>query len=479
MSIRPWVIVEAPDRRGLRRVVVGGRTVGSAWSLTQLRDMLGRHGYPKDMDLEDPASVCWRGGDSGEWPDRAGRRRTVLVLMAAGMFTSMVLNTVIGWPDATGALTFAQRMSGALIVLSGVVQCAALIAVFDYWLRRQYKISGAVVLVGVFIAFATDGILLLMWFDEKEYTPYLLVFMPLLGWSLWALWLLIREKAWQGTPRPRTFATGVVATTVLTGVSLAYSTMYQPAAAPTHFVLKAEFGAPQADHRHPFVHVPLKFYMKNDGGIPVYIINDNFTVYGRIAEYSGGDDRLKEWKKSLDEKHEEDAERYVNRMRFTKVSSGQFYRPGYSLDVGQEYTMERVFQIPVNSAFDTINVDLQITYMRKDRGKIDVNQFRRAHRSWDKGEGRYYCSPEKCGEELYYHGRVRHNNNLVNVTRGPRYVTAVWSPGETPMYSISSFHFAGGVSRAEERREVERYNVSTAYADMAVPVAQLLKAAGG
>ncbi|MEU7473463.1 Yip1 family protein [Streptomyces sp. NPDC044984] len=478
MSIRPWVIVEAPDHRGLRRVVVGGKTVGSAWSPAQLRDILGRLGYPEDMDLEDPASVYWRGGDSGEWPDRAGRRRTILVLMVAGMLASMVLNMVIGWPDALGALTFAQRITGSLIVLSAVVQGAAVIAMFDYWRRRQHRISGAVALLGVLIAFATDGLLLLIWFDEKEYTPYLLVFMPLLGWSLWALWLLVRERAWEGTPRPKTFAAGVVVTAVLTAVSLAYSTMYQPAAAPTHFVLKAEFGEPQADHRNPFVHVPLKFYMKNDGGIPVYIINNNFTVYGRVAEPSGGEDRLKEWRASLDEKHEEDAERYVNRLRFTKVSSGRLYHPGYSLDVGQEYSMERVVQIPVSAEFDTVNVDLQITYMRKDRGKIDVAQFRRAHRSWDKKEGRYYCRPEKCGEELYYHGRVRHNNNLVNVTRKPRYVTAVWSPGGTPMYSISSFHFEGSVESSEERRDVERYDVSTAYADTAVPVAELLRAVG-
>ncbi|GAB2878670.1 hypothetical protein GCM10027074_53630 [Streptomyces deserti] len=477
MSIRPWVIVEAPDSRGLRRVIVGSETVGSVWSLRQLRRMLGRLGYPEDMDMEDPASVCWRGGDSGTWPDRAGRRRAITVLMTAGMLASMAFNVVIGWPDALGALTFAQRISGALFVLSGVVQGAAAIAVLDHWGKRQGKSSGAVVLVGVLVALATDSLLLFMWVDEREYTPYLLVFMPLWCWSACALWLLVREKAWRGMPRPKTFAAGVVATALLTAMSLAYSTMYQPAAAPMHFILKAEFGTSRADPLRMHVHVPLKLYVKNAGGIPVYVIIDDYTVYGRIAEYSEGANRLEEWRRSLDEKRPEEAERYVDRLKLMKVSSGRLHRPGDWLDVGQEFAMERVVQIPTTTEFDTLDVVLQITYMRKDRGKLDVAQFRRMHRSWDKAEGRYYCAPKKCGEELYYHGRVRHNNNLVNVTRKPRYVTVIWSPREPPRYSISSFNFEGRVARSEERRDVDRYGAATAYVDSEVSVAELLRSA--
>src|SRR5262249_12818511 len=136
MSMRPWVVVEAPDGRGLRRVTVGGAAAGSAWSLRELHKLLDRLGQP-DVDVEDPASVCWRGGDSGTWPDRAWRRRATGVLMVLGLAASAVLNAVIGWPDASGALTFAQRITGALFVLSGLVQVAAAISVFDYWGRRQ------------------------------------------------------------------------------------------------------------------------------------------------------------------------------------------------------------------------------------------------------------------------------------------------------------------------------------------------------
>ncbi|MCT7356819.1 hypothetical protein N4P33_32455 [Streptomyces sp. 15-116A] len=477
MSIRPWVVVDPPDSRGLRRVVVGGEPVGTAWSLRELRRMLVRLGYPASMDLEDPAAVYWRGGGSTAWPDRPWRRRTVTLLMTAGLLASMVLNTLIGRPDALGALTFAQRVTGALFVVSGAVLGAAAVAALDHCGRRRHKNSGAVVLLGVLITLATGSLLLVMWFEETEFTPYVPAFTALWCWSLWALWLLVRERAWQGMPRPRTFAAGLAATALVSAVSLAYSTMYQPTAAPMHFVLKAEFGKSRLDRRNPYVHVPLKLYIKNDGRIPVHIINDDYSVYGRTAEYSDDADRLAEWRRSLDEGREVEAERYVDRLRFLPVSSGRFYPVGGSLDVGQEYATEHVFQIPKDPEFDTINIVLQITYMRKDRGKLDVSEFRRAHRSWDKREGRYYCRPEKCGEELYYHGRVRHNNNLVNVTREPRYVTAVWGPGQTPDYSVSTFHFEGPVARSEEKREEDRYGVSTRYIDTSVPVAALLEEA--
>ncbi|MEW2622302.1 hypothetical protein [Streptomyces sp. NPDC048106] len=478
MSIRPWVVVEAPDGRGLRRVTIGGETVGSAWSLRELRKTLDRLGYP-DVDVEDPASVCWRGGGSGTWPARAWRRRVTSVLMMLGLVASAVLNVMIGWPDASGALTFTQRITGALFVLSGLVQAAAAVSVIDYWGKRQARISGAIVLLGVLISLGTDSLLFLMWFEEREYTPYMLAFMPLLCWSLWALLLLVREKSWKGLPQPRKFAAGVFVSALLTALSLTYSTMYQPAVAPMRFQLKAEFGTARADRERPFVQVPLKLSVKNTGEVSVYIVINDFTVYGRTAKYSErGTLVTEQWKKSFETgETREEAELHVDQLEYTAISSGRFYEAGEVLGSGQEDARVHVFEIPRNVRYDLLHVDLQITYMRKDRGRIDVREFGKPHPSWIKGSP-YSCHPSLCGETLTYHGRVRHNNNLVNVTRKPRYVTAEWSPTRSPEYSISSsYDFKSGEAAggpAEETREVDRFGVSTVYASSEVSLAELL-----
>lgn len=406
-----------------------------------------------------------------------------MALMVAGLFASMVFNVVIGWPDASGALTFSQRITGVLFVLSGVVLGIAAIAALDYWGRRQFRASGAIVLLGTVIVLATDSLLLLLWLEEKEYTRYLLVYLPTFCWSVWALCILVRQKSWKGIPQPKKFAAGVVATALLTAVSLAYSTMYQPAAAPMHFTIEAEFGKAWEDKKLPFVHVPLTLHMKNTGGIPVYIINDIYTVRGRAALYSKGDeDLLEEWRESVGKQgaREGEAELYVDRLKYTTISSGRFYHSGDSLDVGQEYALERVFQLPKDVGYDTLSVALQISYMRKDRGRLDVEEFSSPHPSWNEGDPLYYCEPVICGGQLVYRGRVRHNNNLINVTRKPRHVTAVWSPEGRFISSISSlsYKFSGVGDYAEERRELERYGAARARSASEVSVAELLRSAG-
>ncbi|MGV9885836.1 hypothetical protein [Streptomyces sp. NPDC003395] len=474
MSMRPWVVVEPPDGRGLRRVTVGGAAVGSVWSLRGLRHLLDRLGYA-DTDLDDPTSVCWHGGDRNTWPDRSWRRRTTMTVMAAGLLASMVLNVVIGWPDAFGALTFAQRVTGALFVLSGAVQGAAALLAFDHGGRREIRSSGAIVLLGAVIALATDSLLILLWLEEKEYTPYLLAFMPLWCWSLWALVSLLREKAWKGVPHPKKFAAGVFATALLTGVSLAYSTLYQPAMAPMRLLLTADFGTARADPARPFMQVPLKLTVRNTGDVSVYVVINDFSVYGRTAAYSErGNESAEAWKESFRTKDDEgEAERHVDRLSYHRLSTGRFYTPGEVLEAGQEDVRQHVFQMPRDVPYDLLDVDMQVTYMRKDRGRIDVEHFSQPLQSWR--HPRFAC-PGRCrADTLTYYGRVRHNNNLINVTRKPLYVTAFWSPVDSPKYSVSSFHFTSrSIDKNSEKREVGKFGVATRYANAEVSVAELL-----
>ncbi|MEU3774703.1 hypothetical protein AB0F11_16150 [Streptomyces sp. NPDC032472] len=490
MGIEPWVVVEPPDRRGLRRITIQDKTVGSAWSLREFRKVLRRLGYPDDMDLDDRSRICWRGGDSGVWPDDRGlRRRVVIALMLLGLMGSLALHAVIGWADALGALTFAQRLVGVLFLLAGVVQAVALPAVVDYWGRRQVRYSGAVVLLGVLITVATTTLLLFLWLEEREFIVAVLLFLALWFWSLWALCILIRERVWRGIPHPRRFAAGVTFTALLTAVSLGYSSIYKPLVAPYHFVLRATFGTPQADADSPYIHVPLRLYAKNDGGIPVYIVVDDYTVWGISTEFSKSGKGLEKWRGT-----EEggwwtpEAEAFMEGVKPDVVASGQFQGPGSILDMGEEFSMERIVTLPKNTAYETLNATLQFTALRQDRGKID-DRFTDARMSWIAKEGKYYCPPDECGEHVIYHGRVRYNNNLVNITRKQRYVAAFWSPVEDPTVFISSFNFQKnkggksvygiykGLDQEEVRREADRYGLGYFSVESAVSVKGLLKQA--
>ncbi|MCX5195731.1 hypothetical protein OOK31_17785 [Streptomyces sp. NBC_00249] len=484
------MIVEPPDRRGLRRITIHDKTVGSAWSLLELREVLRRLGYPDDMDVDDRGCVHWRGGDSSVWPDDRGwRRRVVIAVMVVGLLGSLALHAVIGWADALGALTFAQRLVGVLFLLAGAVQGISVPAAVDYWGRQQVRLSGALVLLGVLMALATTSLLLFLWLQERELIPNVLAFLALWLWSLWALWTLIHEKVWRGIPHPRKFAAGVTFTALLTAISLGYSTIYQPIVAPWHFALKSEFGTPQTDADSPYIHVPLKLYAKNTGGIPVYLVVDDYTVSGSSAKFSASGQGMKEWKGNEEGGwYSTEAEIFVSKVEGEIIGSGQFQGPGTTLDAGEEFTMEKVITLPKGAKYETLNAILRFAVLRQDRGKLS-EEFNYPKLSWMKSEGRYYCPPKNCGEHVIHHGRVRYNNNLINMTRKPRYVAAFWSPEEEPDVFISSFNFKkkkktesiydiyGALDSKEVEREAERYGLSWVWVNSAVSVKGLLKQA--
>ncbi|QGV80869.1 hypothetical protein [Streptomyces ficellus] len=488
MGIRPWVVVEPPGRRGLRRITVSGETVGSAWSLREARKVLRRHGCPDDLDLDDPRYVHWRGGGSDVWPDGDGwSRRVIIAVMVAGMLGSLALHAVVGWADAFGALTFAQRLVGVMFLLAAAVQGVATPAVADYWGRRRVRLSGALVLVGALMTLATTSILLFLWIEEREFVVGVLAFLSLWLWSLWALHLLVREQVWTEVPYPRKIAAGVVVTALLTAVSLGYSVVYQPIAAPLHFVLRSEFGKPWADADSPYMHVPVTFYAKNAGGIPAYLVVDEFTVFGYSSDFSPQGRGLREWRSDEGPGGSKaEAERYVSNVEREIVASGQFQGPGSTLDVGEEFRKEKVITLPRDAEYQTLDAQLRFAVLREDRGKLDQD-FSYEKYSWSKSAGRYYCPPDDCDPRLIYHGRVRYNNNLINLTRKPRYVAAFWSPEKKPDVFISSFDFEKKAESVydiyealdvkELEREAARYGLGWFKANSGASVKGLLKQA--
>ncbi|MHC3394457.1 hypothetical protein ACLQ2E_34140 [Streptomyces lavendulocolor] len=473
------MIVEPPDRRGLRRVTIHDQTVGSTWSLRELRRVLHGLGYPDDIDLDDRSNVHWRGGDSSVWPDGRGwKRRTVTAVALVGLLGSLALHTAIGWADTSGALTFPQRLVGILFLMAAVVQAIAVPAVVDYWGRQRVKLSGALILLGVLMTLATTSLLLFLWLQEREFIPGLIAFISLWLWSLWALCMLIHDRVWRGIPHPKKFAAGVTVTALLTSVSLGYSIIYKPITAPVHFTLKAEFGTPSTDVDSPYIHVPLKFSATNSGGIPVYLVVDDYVVDGYTAEFSRSGQGMKEWKTG---NLTTEAEQYASKVDYETIASGQFQGPGSTLDAGEEYKLEKVITLPKNTSYETLDATLGFAFLRQDRGKID-SAFGIPRPSWVKSEGNYYCRSKGCGEYLVYHGRIRHNTSLINMTRKSRYVTAFWAPQEETQFFISSFDFKKKykyeyLDGEELEREVERYYLGWVSVNSQVSVKGLLKQA--
>ncbi|GAA3124082.1 hypothetical protein GCM10020254_84110 [Streptomyces goshikiensis] len=162
---------------------------------------------------------------------------------------------------------------------------------------------------------------------------------------------------------------------------------------------------------------------------------------------------MKEWNGEGSDSGRSQAEAFKSKEVLENIASGQFQGPGSTLDSGEEFSMEKIVTIPKGTRYETLDAVLQFAILRQDRGKLD-DEFYSSRRSWVQSEGRCYCQPDVCGKHVIYHGRVRYNNNLINVTRKPRYVATFWSPEEEPQVFISSFNFK------KKRRPASR---STAY----------------
>ncbi|MFD5892240.1 hypothetical protein ACFWHQ_40730 [Streptomyces sp. NPDC060334] len=399
------------------------------------------------MNLNDRTSIRWLGGGSDSWPDHAGRRHAVMALMVGGLLGSMVLLITIGIPDALGALNFASRLSGFMFVVAGLVQCVAALTALDYWGKRELRYSGAVVLVGVFIAFAIYAILLIVWLDETEFTPYTLGFIPLWCWSLWAIWLLARERVWQGIPHPKGFAIGVTITTLLAATNLAHSAVYKPTSNAMVIHLNVSFGTPTLDHKRSIVHLPVTLHAKNPGSVGAYITSDRYVVQGRSARYSETSKTLIDWKKAITTN---DVARFVGPPELTTISTGPFSGAGTWLEPSEEFRSMKVVQIPANAQYDSIEGHIYMNVMRRDRAKADENEFVKVHYSWDPKPGDKFCPAKGCSSEYAaHHAQLRHTSNIINVTHKPRYILARWWANKT------SSSFDTYVTTYDFRRELD------------------------
>ncbi|MFE2477080.1 hypothetical protein [Streptomyces sp. NPDC001194] len=65
----PRLVVHPPDHRGWRRVRCDGRSLGTAYRISDIAVFLAATGMEdaEDFDLTDPALVDWRGGGPECW----------------------------------------------------------------------------------------------------------------------------------------------------------------------------------------------------------------------------------------------------------------------------------------------------------------------------------------------------------------------------------------------------------------------------
>ncbi|MFD8951944.1 hypothetical protein ACFV0B_24155 [Streptomyces xanthophaeus] len=416
MNEGPIVVVHPPDHRGMREVWIRGQLADKVWSASELRTLLD-HSRLAHVELEDRDVVEWRGAGPRSWPDKTANRYATGTLLALGLIGSMVLLISVGQVDALRSPYFANRITGFLLVAGGAVQAMAAITAVDFAGKRRLQYSGALTLAGVLIALFSNGLFLALWATEMEYrTPLLPAFTTLLIWALWATWLLIKERAWQGVSHPRGIAVGFMVTTALTAANLAKSSWYEPSIAPIQVVSTAKFG--KAEIKGNFVHVPVTFTVKNFGKVPVYIPVSIFWVAGRRIEPTQEDRKEETWEAELEEG--KDFDLYAKPpQKSTILSTGELVGAGSAVNPNDQFELHKLITLPKSSTFTTLNTGVEVHAFRKDFATLPSALKREL--SW-----KAKCERPPCEKYVTYFGPIESSNNMINVTRLPRYLHAWW-----------------------------------------------------
>ncbi|MFF4158972.1 hypothetical protein [Streptomyces sp. NPDC001678] len=493
MEYRPFVVVHAPDDRGLRAVSVRGKVVGKAWSRRELLRLLRRAGLPKDPDLDDRARVLWL-EDPDCWPDRPWRRRAEGAVMVLGLGASAAVLFRVGAVDVFQALAYGWRVLGIVLLLAALAEVIGIVAVFDYWGKRSVRYSGEGVLLGVITVTATTFMFLIVQIQGGDYTPYLWLWVFLLLWCGWAFRALSRRKAWRSVPHPRRFAVGVVVSAAVGAASASYSAMYVPYATPVNVPFATSFGTPVLNARRTVLHVPAHVTFRNSGSITIYVVGTLWSVSGLPSTFVNQGNGVSDWKNDLT--HGNSTLRHERFSPSRMLGTGVFVDAGSRLDPGDDFSQDFTVQVPLSADLGRVRVQAQVSYIRADRCKLGNSYASSIQYSWNPDSPKHEHvrdAPDWVaapGDEFFrYESRLYHSSEVLNITRAPDYAAMWWvlpkwndqagfAKGDTDPYMTVDISRAPEGKETLSESEQEPYGMKTMWSGTDQTVDQLLKKAG-
>ncbi|MFF3622529.1 hypothetical protein [Streptomyces sp. NPDC002467] len=406
------VSVGAPDDLGLRKVTIDGKTVGKAWSPWELKRFLDRAGVDPEHEIH------WFGGDSTVWPDKGGwRRRTIGFFVFVGLLATVCPLFRIGMADSGDALTYGGRIAGFTILVASVVEFCAALACIDYWGKRRWRYSGVVVLAGVLIALFS-GIALLLLLIGERFTGYTVFGMALTLWSSLALAELVKSRAWKGLHNPRKIAIGAIISTLLAGANLAYSQIYVPYVKTPLVESGAEFKDSNLERQGGPLFVTVHLYVKNEGEVPVYVLDSKYWVHG-VAASNLSDKPVGSAPKGAK------APKPPEESKDELLYDGDFVAPvGRVLNPGEEIAQDAVVEVdgPESRTYEAVRAQTEVYVVRKDRMRVPPEY---ASSGIGGDDLKALAGKEKVprGAKYMYRSEVSNSSEILNVARGPQRIT--------------------------------------------------------
>ncbi|MFJ1804857.1 MULTISPECIES: hypothetical protein [unclassified Streptomyces] len=384
-------------------------------------------------------------------------RRVLTAVLIATLFFTAAEFIWLGSEDVNGALTYAGRLNGALLLLVALIELAALAAYCHHLATgtRLARYAGTAVVVAMVISMLVNFMLLALQAESWSYTRCLWVWLFLGMASLLSLTFLYAQRQKIQLPRPRSLAVGALVTTLVAAVNFGYAQIYQPYSTPASVSTTVELG--KADITNGRVTLPVHLRSKNTGSVTVYVLGSLFQVSARGPIATDVPRTTQDWLQDISE-NQAVLLRYADerKKKYDLLAQGRFMRVGRKLDPGTEVATDSLVQFPESASYEVVNATADLVYLRADRVVLTSEEYAHSGRnSWhaDKGRPEGKSAPKWIAnrgvEILRYQSRIVHSSAFIEHTRNARYAT-LWWVLEEPDKSWNGPYLVAKVSPADK-----------------------------
>ncbi|MFI0716006.1 hypothetical protein ACH4SK_36455 [Streptomyces inhibens] len=385
----------------------------------------------------------------------------VLVLL---MTTALLAK--FGFEDFVHDLTFAGRITGAVLLVVAFTTLVGAAAVLDHCIRQSFPYSGLVALISTFAALLTNIFLLVQTVRNGESAFYMALFGALVTGSAYAVFAVWRTSV--VIPAPKRVAAALIVSSVIAIANFGYQNLYQPFQRQTQPLITLSMGKPVLSKDRTAFAVPVDVTLHNHGDVGFYVLGTEVHAMGKKVPLSPKDRLRKQWRT--------DAEQWSKSSEVNPLSRREMNQPGELVEAkpwmpfgswvesNDTFATRVVVQLPMDTPYDQVAIYATANLARKDRLVLGAPLNFVAY-SWGREKVPGWMKEQQRGghDSLIFRARVHENNAIDEQTRDRRFVTVYWTFGTQGASLVSSIARKGEVDREftpEESRELEsRYGL--------------------
>ncbi|MFJ3714231.1 hypothetical protein [Streptomyces sp. NPDC090057] len=382
---------------------------------------------------------------------------TLVLLVTIGMLAWF------GYEDFVGALTFAGRLTGAVLIAVAFTTLLGAIAATDHWLSHKYEYSGVIALMASFAAALTNLLVAAEILKDGDYWYFKVLFIVLTVGSAWAAFAVFRTSVL--IPAPKRVAATVIVTTVIAVANFGYQNLYQPSQHETTPVVKLTVGKSMQNRGGKSFSVPVDIEIENRGDAAFCVLGTEFHAMAERVQLSRKDRSRRDW--------QGDSEKWRDYQAFNPVSRREIHQPGQLVSAqpwmpvgrwiyaGDKFSARVVVQLPKRTRYDQLTFYAGAHLTRKDLSS--VVRFGPPAFTWKNAQVPTWLKEQKDFDYVIYKSEIRENNSVDARTRKPRYITVYWQFGPHGVNIMETINIAG-TGKDESQEVVEnRYGVRVVY----------------